>query len=444
MEQSVQTFEEALDYLLNIPKFTGKNDKRDTDAFLRQLNNPQQKMKIIHIAGTNGKGSVCAYLCSLLMEMGYCVGTFLSPHLVELRERIRINEEAVSNEELLKAFQRIQRELNFGEKQTREGYHPSYFEYLFFMAMVIFKERKPDYIILETGLGGRLDATNSVEEPLISVITRIGMDHMEYLGNTITSIAGEKAGIIKTKVPVVFDANVVEAAEVIEQKAKECGCQIFPVSKKDYNLLNFMNKNIDFSYHSRYYDYISLRLSTTALYQMENASLALRAAEVLFSSKQLTVEVMQEGIRRTHWEGRMEEVLEEVYVDGAHNEDGIRAFIDSVRQDGCEGSRYLIFGVVKDKSYETMIKLLVQSGLFVQMTAAHIANTRSLSADALRQTFRQCTEAEIEIFQEVFEAYRHVAEKKRPEDKIYIVGSLYLAGEFKEKLNGVHKTDEGA
>jgi dihydrofolate synthase/folylpolyglutamate synthase len=275
-------YQETTDYLLNIPKFTGKHTVEDTRAFYKLILPDTSKMKIIHVAGTNGKGSVCAYLRSVLRAMGYTVGIFTSPHLVKINERIKYEDCEITDDEMVTYFEKVKAYLIPGE------YHPSFFEYFFFMAMLYFADKKPDYIILETGLGGKLDATNVIDDPVVNIITRIGYDHMAYLGNTLESIAGEKAGILRAGVPVVYDALVEEAAGVIEARAKELDCPSYPLTKADFSLEGVHNKNIDFCYVSRYYSSVRLTLGTGALYQIENASLALKAAEVLFDKSELT------------------------------------------------------------------------------------------------------------------------------------------------------------
>ena len=197
----MMTYREAVTYIEETPKFTKKNTLENTRAILRCLGNPQDKMKILHVAGTNGKGSVCSFLASILKAAGKRTGLFTSPHLVEINERFVVDEEQVSNEAFLEAFHRVMECI--GEIE-REGYaHPTYFEILFLIGMVLFEQAGVEYLVMETGLGGRLDATNSVDHPIVTVITSISLDHTEYLGNTVAEIAGEKAGILKEGVPVV-------------------------------------------------------------------------------------------------------------------------------------------------------------------------------------------------------------------------------------------------
>ena len=183
------------------------------------------------MAGTNGKGSTCAFLTSILREAGYSCGLFTSPHLVEINERFQINEVNIDNDTFLKAFEKVKA---LADELVAEGsYHPTYFEMLFLMGMVIFAEAGVDYVTLETGLGGRMDATTAVENPVACVITSISLDHMQYLGDTVAKIAGEKAGIIVSGVPVIYDGNDPDAAEVISAKAKEMGSPAYEVKRTE-------------------------------------------------------------------------------------------------------------------------------------------------------------------------------------------------------------------
>ena len=196
------TYEEATRYILNIPKFTKKNKPEHISRFLEYLGNPQKERKILHVAGTNGKGSVCVYLSTMLLAQKKTVGLFVSPHLIKMNERIVINGKQVSDETFLQLFEYV---LDITEKMQEAGLpHPTFFEFLFGMAMTAFARTGVEYIVLETGLGGRLDATNSIEKPLATAITSIGLDHTEILGDTVEKIAFEKAGIIKPGVPVFY------------------------------------------------------------------------------------------------------------------------------------------------------------------------------------------------------------------------------------------------
>lgn len=430
-KQNINTFEEAVDFLYDVPRFTKKNTLEDTKAYLHRLGDPDKKMKIIHVAGTNGKGSVCAYLRNILEAAGKRVAVFTSPHLVDIRERFLVNGQMIEKQTFLDAFLQIYNSLEWDT-----AYHPTFFEYLFFMAMIIFSKEDIDYCILETGLGGRLDATNAVSKKELSVITRISLDHVEYLGNTVAQIAGEKAGIIQAGVPVVFLDGSQEAAAVFVEKAAELGSPVYMVSKSDYALQNFKNKIIDFSVHTRYYGYVSLVLHTIARYQMENAALAVRAIEVLDEGRTITKEAICQGISVCKWAGRMEEILPEVFVDGAHNEDGIRAFLDTVREDGIQsdGSRSLLFSVVSDKDYAPMIRSVAESGLFKRIAIARMKTGRAASLDSLKALFEAYPSCNYSLYTKVDTALQFLLNSKERSERIYIAGSLYLVGEIKESL----------
>ena len=214
-------YEEAVAYIEETPKFTTKNKLEHTKECLRRLGNPQKQFQVVHVAGTNGKGSTCAFLTSVFREAGYSCGLFTSPHLVVINERFQINEKNIDNDTFLRAFEKVKK---LADELVAEGsYHPTYFEFLFLMGMVIFADANVDYVILETGLGGRLDATTAVEEPSACVITSISFDHMQYLGNTIEAIAGEKAGIIVPGVPVIYGQDKLDE---ISMSAPTSVCEI--------------------------------------------------------------------------------------------------------------------------------------------------------------------------------------------------------------------------
>lgn len=437
-KQSIQTFDEAVRYLYDMPRFTTKNTPEDTKRHLRKLGSPDRQIpSIIHVAGTNGKGSVCAYLRYILQETGAQVATFTSPHLVDIRERFCINGEMMSREDFLRIFLQVYESLDWNALAQDAGYHPTFFEYLFFMAMLWFAEERPDYCILETGLGGRLDATNAVSHKELTIVTRIGLDHVEYLGDTLETIAGEKAGIMCPGVPLICCGDVPEALAIFEKQAKNLQTQVINVSNKDYALLKFNNKTIDFSLQTRYYGYIGITLRTLARYQMENAAIAVRAAETLCAADGLTVEQIQKGLEAAFWPGRMEEVLPEVFVDGAHNGDGIRAFLETVSGDGCEEAgckRILLFSVVQDKDYEFMINQVLDAALFDRIYVAHMETARATGLELLKSLWCARENHPEVYFDENVQGALKRALSDRTDERIYIAGSLYLVGEIKEFL----------
>ena len=445
--EKITSYEEAEDYINRIPRFTKKNTVEDTRAFLHRLGDPDRRMHIIHVAGTNGKGSVCAYLNSILRAAGYRTALFTSPHLVDIRERFSVDGELMSREDFLRIFQKIHGMLDWNAP-AQKRYHPSYFEYLFFMAMVYFREKEPDFCILETGLGGRLDATNSVSGKELAVITHISLDHVEYLGDTVEKIAGEKAGILRDAARAVFWDTCPETTALFLRRASELGISAQSVSEKDIIFSKFNGKTIDFSLrtgydgkeniHGKDNTPIDLSLRTIASYQVENCALAVRSIEALGEvfgrcGKAVTREHVRQGVRNCFWAGRMEEVLPEVYVDGAHNEDGIRAFLETVAGDGCQGGRSLLFGVVKDKDYGRMTERLTESGLFYRIAAAPMDTGRALSGEKLEELFGRYS-GDFKVYKDVASALCALLYRRQGE-RIYIAGSLYLAGEIKELIS---------
>lgn len=430
--KTMHTYDEAVAYLLAIPKFTKKNTMEDTKTFLKELNLPLEHKKIIHVAGTNGKGSVCFYLNNLLNSAGKNTGLFTSPHLVDIRERFRINGEMVSKEAFLEAFLVIYDKVMSKFNDPLDGYHPTFFEFLFFMAMLLFKGGEIEYIILETGLGGMLDATNSVDKKELTMITRIGLDHTEYLGNTIEEIALQKAGILRKDTKALYFGDDADSARAIETAIHDIGAIGQSVDKKLWKDVKFRDKNIDFSYNSRYYDYIAITVSGIATYQIENISMALCALEMLLLGDEMpTVETIQEVVKSTVWEGRMEEVLPDVFLDGAHNENGICAFLESVKMT-VANKKTLLFAVVSDKEYKAMIEHIVRSEVFDEIVITGLQNSRALSVQEILQNFYECGRKEIVVIDDVKQAFCSLCEKKKEGEQIYVAGSLYLVGRIKE------------
>ena len=244
------TYEEICNYIYEIPKFTKKNSLEHTKEMLQRLSIREHQFEIIHVAGSNGKGSVCAFINQVLVEHGCEVGLFTSPHLVCMEERFVINGKKCSQEEFVESFEAVQKVV---EQMEAEGLpHPAFFEYLFAMGMYLFQKRKVHYLILETGLGGRLDATNVFEEPLLTIITSISLEHTQILGDSIEAIAGEKAGIIKEGVPVIFDGSNETAAEVIRQTARAKRAPYYCISLESLKIHKITGKTIDFCYTNGY------------------------------------------------------------------------------------------------------------------------------------------------------------------------------------------------
>ncbi len=442
-EQLRQAYDKVTEYLLEIPKFSGKHTMEETRKFYEFLGEPCKNKRIIHVAGTNGKGSVCAYLRHILQAAGYSTATFVSPHLVSVRERFLFDNEMVSVEAYVQAYATVHEqvrmfsemvcELSCPEAANESGctYHPSFFEFLFFMFLMMEETQNADFVILETGLGGRLDATNIMPEKELCIITEIGLDHMEYLGETIAQIAGEKAGIMRQGTPLVYAADKREAADVIREQAEKMQVSAYPVGSCDFKIERITDKNIAFSFHSVYYNSISVMLQTVALYQTENAALALRAIDILNRKGMgITETQIQQGIYQTHWAGRMEEILPRVYVDGAHNEDGIRAFLASVRAAGNEECT-LLFAVVQDKRYDEMIHMIARSGLFQKIVITTTGGSRGTDPQEILAIVQKYHRGECSYYGSAEEAFDACMEGRKEEERLYIAGSLYLVGQIK-------------
>ncbi|MCI9164225.1 MAG: bifunctional folylpolyglutamate synthase/dihydrofolate synthase [Lachnospiraceae bacterium] len=418
-------YEQAKDYLLKIPFWAKeKNTLEQTRHILEQLGNPQEGLAVIHVAGTNGKGSVCADLTAVLKEAGYRVGTFVSPHLVDIRERFLINGELVGEEAFEDCFQRV---LSVVRQMAGQGYcHPTFFEFVFLMAMVLFAREKTDYVVLETGMGGRLDTTNVIARPIACIITSISLDHTQYLGDTIPEIAAEKAGIIKAGVPVIYDDNESAASEVICRRAGELGAPSYGVRQEEVTEEDYA--------------------CFAAPYQARNGALARRALEVL-QIPGVSPRLCRTALKKVFWQGRMEEAAPEVWLDGAHNPGGIQAFVQAVKAQLAREQRQvqLLFAAVSDKDYGEMIHYLCDSLPITRVTVVHLKSERGLGERALAEEFEQAGCPAVVACDSAAQALETALAHRGKGDRLYVVGSLYLIGEIKElmRAGAVETREEG-
>lgn len=424
-------YTEAVDYIETIPKFTVKHPPEHTRELLSRLGNPQEGIKIIHVAGTNGKGSVCAYLNAMLLAGGKKTGLFTSPHLVRINERFQINGEDVSDEQFLNAFLKVEKAAKEYEAEG-EG-HPSYFETLFLMGMLIFKEAGVEYLVMETGLGGRLDATNVVEKPLACIITSISRDHTEYLGDTLEAIAGEKAGIIKAGVPVIYDASQPGPASVIAAKAKEMGSPAWPMEPSFYEMKTQSREGITFTFAYPGGEKAELAIPYVAKYQMMNASLAFYTMHILQDVHDIPKNVLAEGLSKIKWPCRMEMAAPGVIIDGAHNEDGIAQFVSTAGYFAKENEITILFTAVADKHYHEMIGEICEGIHPSHVVATQIDGSRVVPAEVLAEDFRKAGCTDVCAEPEIGAAYEKALDKKGS-GMLFCVGSLYLAGELKAYL----------
>ena len=433
-------YREAVNYILEIPKFTKKNRPEHTKEFLRYLGNPERNLKVIHVAGTNGKGSVCAYLDAMLRTEGKKVGLFTSPHLIKLNERIVINGEECSDGQFLSVFEQV---MDVVRVMEADGlFHPTFFEFLFGMAVTAFAKAGVEYAILETGLGGRLDATNAIEHPVCSVITSIGWDHMAILGNSLEEIAAEKAGILKKGTPAIFFENGNGSDAVIEKRAGELGISCKKIGKNAFKILGIEQKHIAFSCVSAYYEDIIWSLHNIGIYQPENAILALEVMRLLFGEEGHK-EKWKKALDKVIWSGRLEEVLPDVFVDGAHNISAVERFVQSVEslQEETSG-RMILFSAVEDKEYEEMIACLCKRAEADVYIVTQIADGRAAGLDKLSDTFRKYTKQPVLVFETLEKAWDYLTENQKGRT-VYCLGSLYLAGMIEELIQERRIQDVG-
>ncbi|MCQ2507228.1 MAG: bifunctional folylpolyglutamate synthase/dihydrofolate synthase [Dorea sp.] len=440
------TYEQAVAYIDEIPKFTIKHPLAHTREFVKRLGNPSMERKIIHVAGTNGKGSVCAYLQGILMALGKRTALFTSPHLVKVNERIKVNGVQISDEDFLHIFN-IVKENAVAMEEEGMG-HPSYFEFLFGMGMLAFEEADVEYIILETGLGGRLDATNSVERPVASLITSISLDHTAILGDTIEEIAYEKAGIIKEGVPVFCDGTEKRAVAVFEKTAQEKNTSLCVVDGEDFEIKTVKRDSITFTRKNAYGKITDTKVPLCGFYQVMNAMLAIRAAEYLymqdtfetgerFSDAEFEM-LVNDAVAGIRWEGRMEQVSPYLTIDGAHNPGAIEAFIKSVRLLGEKEEPVIIFSAVSDKKYEQMIKNLCENVPAKGYVVTEIEDKRRVTASELSEIFRRYTDRPVYCQKELSAALEKAMEIRDGESMVYCLGSLYLVGMVKRWIEGGH------
>ena len=434
----MKSYEETVKELLELPKFTSKNTLDHTREFLRRLGNPQNRFQIIHVAGSNGKGSVCAFLASVLKAAGKKTGLFTSPHLVEIEERFQIDGTPCRKQEIVQAAEQAEAAASM---MVQEGLpHPTFFEYVFAVGMVIFAEHEIEYAVLETGMGGRLDATNIVAHPLLTVITSISLEHTEILGDTLEKIAAEKAGILKPGVPVVYDASVPKAVSVIEKRADFLHCPRHPVRPEKIKILLNTGKKIDFSYDSGY-DVTELRIPFVAPYQAQNAAVALQSLKCIAKQEGISDKDIRCGFAQVRWKGRMEQARPEVYFDGAHNSDGIERFLDAAEQI-TNRPGILLFSMVKEKNYAYAAERLLARGDWEEIILTKVAGARGIDSEELRELFEQAVKKHgqtviITTIEEVDRAYQYALSVKKPGQVLFCAGSLYLIGELERIAGGM-------
>jgi dihydrofolate synthase/folylpolyglutamate synthase len=426
------TVEEALNWITKLmPAHGMKPGLERTQALLAKLGYPERRLKFIHVAGTNGKGSTCAFIASVLQEAGYDVGLFTSPYLEKYTGRILHNQQPIPDPVLLSLTNQI--------KPLVDELEPDYgaltmFEISTVIAIVYYATVSyPDYVVWETGLGGRLDATNVVT-PILAIITNIGYDHMDILGNTLTEIAAEKAGIIKSGVPVISGATDSEATEVIRRIADGKKSTLYELNREfTYETIDCREEAQRFHFEGPFRKLTELRITMNGLHQQTNASLAMMAIEVLRQYYALIVDqdALYAGFARTRWSGRMEMIQRSprILLDGAHNPQGAKALVEAIQQIYIYHKLILVLGMVHNKNHDEYLRhilpivntcIITQPDFFKSLPAAELSAIAETCCREFNLKPRIILQPDWKL------AIAQAQQIAQSEDLIFITGSLYL------------------
>ena len=378
------------------------------------LNHPEENYPIIHVTGTNGKGSTIAFMSQLFVQHEKKVGTFTSPHMVSVHDRICINHEPISDED----FTRLGRQVQEMERQLRQTHDPlSYFEILTLMALLYFKEEQVDVALIEVGIGGLLDTTNVVAGD-IAVVTSVGLDHQETLGNSIAAIAEQKAGIFKEKKVAVIGPLAEEARRICELRAKKLDVVLYEYGRDfSFSKGQFFSLDVNIPH---------LKLSLAGTYQEENAAVALQSFLLFMGqhSWQVQIEQVRKALQETHWAGRLEYFERGIYLDGAHNLPALYRLVEFIRQQGRK-EIFLLFGALKRKNYQGMLSYLQQELPHVQLFVTTFEDDGAIDKQNLT------TETYIASYQEFIEQFIKSANDNQ---LLFVTGSLYFIAEVREFL----------
>ena len=424
-------YEEAMKYIHEVGNFGSNYGLSRTFRILELLDNPQKGLKLIHVAGTNGKGSVTSMVTSLLMEYGFKVGMYTSPFLEEFEERIQINRNNIKKEILGELIERVKTAV---DTVLEEGYtHPTEFEIITCLMLLYFKIEEVDYAVIEVGLGGRLDSTNVIE-PILSIITSISLDHTNLLGNTIEEISREKSGIIKENTPVVIYPQEEEAFKVIKETTLKKGAELYVVSENDGEFLGVIEED-------RIYQRVlvkilgeeyNIKLPLLGEHQIVNLLVALRSFLEIIRLQNLQVckEKIENGIKRVTWIGRLEVMRKEplVVIDGAHNIQGITALRKNVQKYFKYKNIYLLLGILADKQVKEMIEEITPLAKKVYALTPH-SDRAELSKNLKNEIIK--TNPNCIALDSYNEAFELALREASSEDLILISGSLYMIGDMR-------------
>jgi dihydrofolate synthase / folylpolyglutamate synthase len=422
------TYREARAFIESSSQYGSKLGLDTITELLRRMGNPQDKLKLIHIAGTNGKGSTAAYISSILTKAGYCTGRYISPSVFSYREKIQIGTEYITEQGLADAINIIK---PICEAMLSEGLdHPTSFEIETAMAFLYFDREQVDFAVIETGLGGRLDATNVIHKPLLCVITSISMDHMQYLGDTLEQITGEKAGIIKPGVPVITANTEPSIIRVLRQACSENNTALQEIAGQITNIRT-TTEGTRFCYQTQEYE-----VGLLGKYQAGNATLAISAAESLRGiGYAISDSCIRNGLLSAKWSGRLEVIAKEPYfiLDGAHNEDAAIQLHNTLTTLFPHQRKIFIMGVLADKEYKKILEITAPlADIIITVTPD---NSRALSSSLLAAEAVHFTNAKVIHAESICKAVDCAYEHARKEDVILAFGSLSYLGDIRECLS---------
>jgi dihydrofolate synthase/folylpolyglutamate synthase len=417
-------YEESLSYLYSLEKFGSVFGLGNISRLLGSIDDPHRTFRSIHIAGTNGKGSVATMIACILKEAGYRVGKYTSPHLVSFTERITVNEKEITQDEVARLAGRIR---DRADRECPGGFY-TFFDFTTALAFEYFRQQKIDIAVVETGLGGRLDSTNVIE-PVASIITNVAFDHMKELGNDLAKIAHEKAGIIKKCIPVITGARR-RALETIERVADENRSPVY-VSGRDFSFRKTGPKCMSYRGPGRRLRNISVNLNGD--HQLSNAALALCAADVISGlGYTITDDQIRSALSSVTWQGRCEKVREKpvVILDGAHNASGARALKHFIRTNYQDRRKVMVFGVMRDKQYRTMLQSMDDCIDLAILTRPR--TDRALDAAEMKNVPKNSI-----VTTDTRSALKQAREIAGDHDVVVVTGSLYTVGEAKQVIDEI-------
>ncbi|MDS1029396.1 folylpolyglutamate synthase/dihydrofolate synthase family protein [Bacillota bacterium LX-D] len=430
-------FPEALEYITELTKFGWNPGLARIEKLMEILDHPEKSLKVIHVTGTNGKGSTSAMISNILQAAGYKVGLFTSPHLHTYTERIQINGAQIPEERMAQLVTALKPNL---EKMVAEGFeHPTEFEVITALALLYFAQEQIDFCVLEVGLGGAIDSTNVVQ-PLVAVITNIAMDHMDYLGNTLGEIAKVKAGIIKPGCKAITASDQAEALSVIREVCAEKNVDLYEVGKDIiYQIKNLSSEGTCFDLKGLGRNYVDLWLPLIGSHQGRNGAAAIAAVEALsFFDIQISEEAIREGLQKTIWPGRLELVRKnpQILIDAAHNLEGALSLQRAIKEIFHYKNLVFVLGMLADKEREKVLDVLgplAQKIVITKPNSPRANNWEELALMAQKYTedvYRQ---------EDIAQAVEKGISLTGPEDLLCITGSIYMIAEARAYL--LSKTD---